>query len=76
MKWGKELLFLLPSVGYMLVKVALDNILQRTLAKMKINCQKHTRNFKFIAVKYVMVTKCKENVELNFSYLYSENIEM
>jgi len=59
MKWGKELLFLVPSVGYVLIKVALDNILQRTFAKMRINCQKHTGNFKFITVKYVMVTECK-----------------
>jgi hypothetical protein len=77
MKWGKELLFLLPNVGYVLIKVALDNILQRTFVKIKRNCRhKHTHTFKFIAVKYVMVTECKEIVKLNFSYLYSENIKM
>jgi len=76
MKWDKELLVLLRGVGHVLIKVALDNILQKTFAKSKRKCHKHTRTLKFVAVKYGKVIDCKEIVKLNFSYLYSKNIKM
>jgi hypothetical protein len=76
MKWGKELLFLLPSVGYVLIAVALDTILQTAFEEIKSKCHKHTRTFKFVAEKYGKVRYCKEIVQLNFSYLYSKNIKM
>jgi hypothetical protein len=76
MKWGKELLFLLPCLGYVLIKVALDNILQTTFAETKRKYHKHTRTFKFFAVKYGKVIDCKETVKLNCSYLHSKNINI
>lgn len=76
MKWGKELLFLLPSVGYALIKVALDNILQKNFAEIKRKCHKHTRTFKFVSVKCGKVRDCTEIVKLNFIYFYSKNIKM
>jgi hypothetical protein len=33
MKWGNELLSLLPRVGYVLITIALDSILQTAFAK-------------------------------------------
>jgi len=59
-----------------LIKVALDNILQTTFAKIKRKLHKHTRTFEFVAVKYGKVVDCKEFVKLNISYLYSKNIKM
>jgi hypothetical protein len=59
-----------------LIKVALDNILQTNFAKIKRNCHKHTRTFTFVAVKYGVVKERKEIVKLHFSYLYSKSIKM
>jgi hypothetical protein len=69
-KWGNEVLFLLPSEGYVLVKVALDNVLQRTLGKSKESATNtHTHTFKIVAVKYCKVMECEAIVKLNFNYM-------